>query len=224
MKNPLNICRKVADTTLSLPVMGMGTAPLGELYGVIEESVSTATLNAAWDAGIRFFDTAPWYGRGLAEHRLGGFLRTKPRDAFVVTTKVGRTLHRPADLDGFDRGPWIGGLNFDVKFDYSYDGVMRSYEQALQRIALDTVDALVIHDLDSVYHDDEMIAAHSKDLNETGLRALQELKSNGHIKAVVMGINTKEQLAGLAQQVVLDFELVAMPYTLIDQELSLIHN
>jgi D-threo-aldose 1-dehydrogenase len=210
--------RKVADTSLDLPAFGMGTAHLGELYGTVDESVSQATLEAAWSGGVQYFDTAPWYGRGLAEHRLGGFLRTKPRSDLVISTKVGRTLHRPADPSTFDRGPWTGGLNFEVKFDYSYDGIMRSYEQALQRLALDTVDALVIHDLDSLFHDDDAISAHTKDLSETGMKALGELKSSGDIKAFGMGVNMKEQLADLAQKVELDFVLVAMPYTLIDQD------
>jgi len=210
--------RKVADTSLRLPTFGMGTAHVGELYGTVEEAVSQATFNAAWDGGVRYYDTAAWYGRGLAEHRLGGFLRTKPRDEFLISTKVGRTLHRPADPRAFDRGPWVGGLNFEVKFDYSYDGIMRSYEQALQRLALDTVDALVIHDLDSLFHDPPTIAAHTKDLASTGMKALDELKSAGDITAFGMGINMKEQLADLAQAVDLDFALVAMPYTLIDQD------
>ncbi len=218
MGNLFHSRRKVADTSLDLPVFGMGTAHLGELYGTVDEAVSQATLNAAWDGGVRFFDTAPWYGRGLAEHRLGGFLRTKPRSEFQITTKVGRTLHRPPDPSTFDRGPWVGGLNFEVKFDYSYDGIMRSYEQALQRLALDTVDALVIHDLDGIFHDEPTIAAHTRDLTESGMKALQELKTAGDIAAFGMGINMKEQLADLAQKVDLDFVLVAMPYTLIDQD------
>lgn len=209
--------RRISGTSLELPAFGMGTAHLGELYGTVGEDVSRATLDAAWGAGVRYYDTAPWYGRGLAEHRLGGYLRTRPREAFFVTTKVGRTLHRPRAPGTFDRGPWAGGLNFEVRFDYSYDGVMRSYEQALQRLALDTVDALVIHDLDSIFHDDEAMGRHSRDLSETGMKALGELKSSGDIRAVGMGINMEEQLAGLARRVDLDFALVAMPYTLIDQ-------
>ncbi len=86
--------RKVGNTTLELPVFGFGAAHIGELYGKVDEATSQATLNAAWDAGVRYFDTAPWYGRGLSEHRLGGFLRTRPRNEFLITTKVGRTLHR----------------------------------------------------------------------------------------------------------------------------------
>ena len=203
-------------TGLDLPVLGLGTAHIGELYAPIEEAQSQATLAAAWDAGIRFFDTAPWYGRGLAEHRLGAFLRARPRGEFQIVTKVGRTLHRPADPARFDRAPWAGGLNFEVSFDYSYDGIMRSYAQALQRLALDTVDALVIHDLDAGYHGDAL-DGHRRALETGGLRALAELKAAGDIKAVGMGVNTTEALDTVAADVDLDFLLVAMPYTLLDQ-------
>ncbi len=209
--------RRVAATTLELPVLGFGSAHLGELYSRVDEAVSHATLEAAWDGGVRYYDTAPWYGRGLSEHRIGGFLRTKPRDELLISTKVGRTLHRPDDPSTFDRGPWVGGLNFEVRFDYSYDGIMRSYEQALQRLALDTVDALVIHDLDAAYHEEATYAAHLKALADTGIKALEELKSGGHIRAYGMGINTNEAFGRAAPVVDLDFLLVAMPYTLLDQ-------
>jgi D-threo-aldose 1-dehydrogenase len=211
--------RRVGATVLELPVFGFGSAHIGELYALVPEEESRATLQAAWDAGLRFFDTAPWYGRGLSEHRLGGFLRTMPRGAFQITTKVGRTLHRPKDPATFSRAPWLGGLNFDVRFDYSRDGVMRSYEQALQRLALDTVDALVIHDLDALIHGNPaLVATYERQLIDGGgLAALQELKAAGDIKAYGMGLNTAEALLTTAQKVDLDFALVAMPYTLLDQ-------
>lgn len=208
--------RRVGRTALELPVFGFGSAHLGELYGKVDEAESQATLNAAWTAGVRFYDTAPWYGRGLAEHRLGGFLRTKPRSEFQITTKVGRTLHRPKDPQSFDRSPWAGGLNFEVNFDYTYDGIMRSYEQALQRLALDTVDALVIHDLDAGFHGDKQ-AGYEKQLKDSGMQALAELKRSGDIAAYGMGINNNEALDTIATEVDLDFCLVAMPYTLLDQ-------
>ena len=207
--------RRIGQTSLAVPVFGFGAAHLGELYTMVPETQSQATLDGAWDAGVRFFDTAPWYGRGLAEHRLGAFLRTKPRPEFQVTTKVGRTLHRPCDPAHFDRGPWLGGLNFEVRFDYSYDGIMRSYEQALQRIALDTVDALVIHDLDAGFHGD-MQAGFVYQLVSSGIKALEELKKSGDIKAFGMGINNNAALETVAPLVPLDFCLVAMPYTLLD--------
>ncbi len=208
--------RKIGATALDLPVFGFGTAHLGELYALVDEASAQATLAAAWAAGVRYFDTAPWYGRGLSEHRLGGFLRNQPRSEFQVTTKVGRTLHRPADPLSFDRAPWVGGLNFEVHFDYSYDGIMRSYEQALQRLSLDTVDALLIHDLDAPFHGDSL-AGYERQLYDSGIKALVELKASGDIKAFGMGINTAQALRTTAQQVDLDFALVAMPYTLLDQ-------
>jgi D-threo-aldose 1-dehydrogenase len=207
--------RPIGLTSLHVPIFGYGAAHLGELYTLVPEAQSQATLDAAWDAGVRFFDTAPWYGRGLSEHRLGAFLRTKPRSAFQVTTKVGRTLHRPSDPATFDRGPWLGGLRFQVQFDYSYDGIMRSYEQALQRIALDTVDALVIHDLDAGFHGD-MQATYVDQLVSSGIKALEELKKSGDIQAFGMGINNNLALETVAPLVPLDFCLVAMPYTLLD--------
>lgn len=209
--------RRVGATDLSLPILGFGAAHLGELYARVPEDEARATLDAAWDAGIRYYDTAPWYGRGLSEHRLGGFLRTQPRDAFQVTTKVGRTLHRPADPASFDRAPWTGGLNFEVRFDYSRDGVLRSYEQALQRLALDTVDALVIHDLEAMFHGDAT-EGHIRDLTDGGgLAALEELKRAGDIRAFGMGTNTDDSLDHVAARVDVDFLIVAMPYTLLDQ-------
>ena len=217
---PINIDvrRTVGKTSFELPIFGFGSAHLGELYGTVDEAVARDTLEAAWDAGVRYYDTAPWYGRGLSEHRVGGFLRTMPRGDFQISTKVGRTLHRPADPKSFDRSPWVGGLNFEVKFDYSHDGIMRSYEQALQRLALDKVDALVIHDLDAAYHDLDTYIAHRRDLSNTGIKALEELKSSGDIGAFGMGINTNEAFETVAPEVDLDFLLVAMPYTLLDQD------
>jgi D-threo-aldose 1-dehydrogenase len=209
--------RQVGNTALELPAFGFGSAHIGELYNRVDEADSRETMEAAWADGVRFYDTAPWYGRGLAEHRLGGFLRTKPRSEFQITTKVGRTLHRPKDPARFDRAPWTGGLNFEVNFDYSYDGVMRSYEQALQRLALDTVDALVVHDLDEQFHG-ETYKDHLKALiDDGGMRALGELKAGGEIQAIGMGINTEHALEAIATRVDLDFVVVAMPYTLIDQ-------
>ena len=216
MSNAPTTMKKVGSTSLMLPAFGFGSAHLGELYGAVQEQDARATMDAAWEAGVRYYDTAPWYGRGLSEHRLGGFLRTKPRAEFKLTTKVGRTLFRPKDPAHFDRSPWVGGLNFEVNFDYSYAGIMRSYEQALQRLAIDTVDALVIHDLDAGFHGDRL-ADHRRDLVETGIKALKELKSSGDIQAYGMGINTDAALEDFAGQIDLDFCLVAMPYTLLDQ-------
>jgi len=209
--------KQVANTELRLPALGLGCAHLGELYRPVPEPIAQATLQAAWDAGVRYFDTAPWYGRGLSEHRTGGFLRTQPRAAFAITTKVGRVLFRPQDPATFDTAPWAGGLPLDLRFDYGYDAIMRSYEDSIQRLALNSIDALLIHDLDAAQHPEGAMPSLEKALVDSGYRALDELKRNGHIKAIGMGINTDHALMTTAQLVDLDFVLVAMPYTLLDQ-------
>lgn len=209
--------RRVGQTALSLPALGFGGAHLGERFGPVDEEVSQATLQSAWAASVRHYDTAPFYGRGLSEHRIGGFLRTKRRDEFTISTKVGRVLRRPPDPPSFDRSPWVGGLHFDFDFDYTYDGFMRSYEQSLQRLALDTVDALVIHDLDEGFHDPRTLESYTRQLLDSGIKALEQLKRSGDIKAIGIGINTDAALNETAPRIPVDFCLVAMPYTLLDQ-------
>lgn len=208
--------RPIGSTTLSVPPVGLGTVALGELFEPVSEEHSRATLEAAWDGGVRFYDTAPWYGRGLGEHRTGGFLRTQKRGDYVLTTKIGRYFLRPDDPATFNRAPWAGGLRMEMVVDYSYDGVMRSYEQSLLRLGLDTVDALLIHDPEPVHHG-EHHAVRMKDMAGSGARALEELKSTGQIKAIGMGLNATESLTTLASLLPLDFCIVAMPYTLLDQ-------
>ncbi|MBS0417806.1 MAG: aldo/keto reductase [Proteobacteria bacterium] len=216
MANLTSSRRRIGTTALELPTFGLGTAHLGELYAKVDEADARATLDTAWELGVRYYDTAPWYGRGLSQARVGGFLRTKPRAEFCLTTKLGRTLHRPRNPLTFDRSPWQGGFNFDVKFDYSYGGFMRSYEQALLQLGIDTVDALLIHDLDESVHADRY-PGHLAALLESGMKALEELKRSADIKAIGMGINTAKALEVTARSVNLDFVLVAMPYTLLDQ-------
>ena len=208
--------RQVGSTRLSLPPFGQGTGPLGNLFETLSEATAQAALESAWSAGVRYYDTAPWYGRGLSELRLGSFLRSKPRDAFLVTTKVGRTLKRPRTMETFDRSPWVGGLSFDVLFDYSYDGIMRSYEQALQRLGVPVVDGLVIHDLDRGFLGDAVVG-HARALLESGVKALAELKRSGDVGAVGMGFNLTEAMEDFIGKIDLDFALVAHPYTLLDQ-------
>lgn len=209
--------RPVAQTDLSIPAFCFGGAHLGERFGPVDEQVSQATLQGAWKVGVCHYDTAPFYGRGLSEHRIGGFLRTKPRSEFTISTKVGRVLRRPPDPPNFDRSPWVGGLSFDFDFDYSYDGFMRSYEQSLQRLALDTVDALVIHDLDEGFHNPEALESCTRQLLDSGIKVLEQLKRSGDIKAIGIGINTDAALNETAPRIPVDFCLVAMPYTLLDQ-------
>jgi D-threo-aldose 1-dehydrogenase len=208
--------RRLGSSGLSLPSFGFGTAHLGGLYERVSGEVAQLTLDAAWNGGVRYFDTAPYYGRGLAEHRLGSFLIDKPRGEFVLTTKIGRYFRRPDDPRSFDRAPWGGGLNMEIVWDYSYDGVMRSYEQSLLRLGLDTIDGLLIHDPEPEMHGDQH-AARMRDMADSGIKALEELKRSGQIKAIGMGLNATASLDRIAPLVKLDFIICAMPYTLLDQ-------
>jgi D-threo-aldose 1-dehydrogenase len=216
MAHRLTDRRQAGKTTLQLPPFGFGTAHLGGMYQRVSGETSHQVMKAAWDGGVRFYDSAPWYGRGLSEHRAGDFLIDMPRDEFVITTKVGRYFTPPTAPRSFDKAPWGGGLSMEVIWDYSYDGVMRAYEQSLLRLGLDTVDALFIHDPEPSGHG-EHHAARMKDMATTGIKALEELKASGQIKAIGMGMNAAESLTDIAPLVPLDFCIVAMPYTLLDQ-------
>lgn len=206
--------RQIGRTELSVPPFGFGAAHLGGMYARVSGERAAETLAAAWDGGVRLFDTAPWYGRGLSELRVGNFLIDKPRDEFILTTKVGRSLHRPTEPAMFDRTPWGGGLNMEVRWDYSYSGIMRAYEQSLMRLGLDRIDALLIHDPEASTAPGGPTIA---DLAESGIKALDELKTRGEIKAIGMGLNAAASLDTYAMAVPLDFVIVAMPYTLLDQ-------
>ena len=197
----------------------MGSAPLGDLWERIPDSRVQATFAAAWAGGVRYFDTAPWYGNTLSEHRLGHFLRQQPPGSFAVSTKVGRVYRRSHGPGDPPLGPWAGGLPFVLRFDYTYEGVMRSYEDSLQRLGLPRVDLLVIHDIDIGYHGDEAgIERCFRQLEDGGgLRALGELKSAGEIRGFGAGINEDPMIGRFLARSELDFFLVAMPYTLLDQ-------
>jgi len=211
--------RQLGRTGVAIGQLGFGGAPLGDLYQRLSEDAAQGTLEEAYRLGLRFFDTSPWYGHGLSEHRLGRFLRRQPRESFVLSTKVGRVYTAPADLDGVDTSPWVGGLPFVLRFDYTYDGVLRSYEDSLQRLGLNRVDLLLIHDLDSLYHRTEAaVEACFRQLDEGGWKALAELKSSGMIRGIGAGINQMGMIPRFLDRFAVDFFLVAMPYTLLDQE------
>ena len=211
--------RTLGRTGVALTQLGFGSAGLGDLFSVLSEAEATATVAAAWDAGIRYFDTAPWYGRGQAEHRVGRVLYPHPRADFVLSTKVGRTLQAFHDAERFDRGMWAGGLPFEIRFDYSYDGVMRSFEDSLQRLGLPRIDLLLIHDLDLQYHGrPERVRALLDELYTGGWRALSELKRAGLIRGIGAGINERGMIPRFLDMMEIDFFLVALPYTLMEQD------
>jgi len=211
--------RRLGRTQVEVTQLGFGGAGLGDLFEVIPEAQAAATLQAAWDAGIRYYDTAPWYGLTQSEHRFGRALYRQPRRDFVLSTKVGRTLHPVHDSENFDRGMWSGGLPFRVQFDYSYDGVMRSFEDSLQRLGLSRIDLLLIHDLDLQYHKtNARVEARLTELHNGGARALAELKAAGRIGGFGAGINERGMIPRFLDLIDVDFFLVAMPYTLLDQQ------
>lgn len=219
----LNTRQWVAETELRLPLMGQGCGTLGDPDVVISEDQAQQTLQAAWDGGLRYFDTAPWYGNTKSEHRVGHFLRQKPRDEFVITTKVGRVFSRPEEPKSFDQSPWMkrwrGGLPFDLRFDYTRDGILRSYEDSLTRLGLNTVDALAIHDLDLKHQKNEANVRKALDdlSNQGGYQTLSDLKSSGAIKAIGVGVNHTGMIKLFLERFDIDYFLVAMPYTLLDQ-------
>ena len=212
----------VGPRSLQLTKLGYGSAPIGNLNTSVTDAAAHSAMQAAWQAGIRYFDTAPWYGLGLSEHRVGRFLRDKPKGDYVLSTKVGRLLRPwpPRYGPRVPRSIWADPLSFEVRFDYSYDGIIRSYEDSLQRLGLAEVDILLIHDLDRMYHSPEgSYQARLGQLTNGGFAALRDLRTDGKIGAIGAGINTAGVITDLLDRFDLDLFLVAGPYTLLNQEI-----
>ncbi len=192
-------------TALTVTRFGLGTAPLAGLFEEVDETQAIAVIERAWDAGIRSFDTAPLYGHGLAELRLGKVLRQKPRDEFTLASKVGRLLR--ADVPPEPGQVFRGVPPVNPMFDFTYDGVMRSFEESLERLGVDRIDILHIHDPDDSY-DAALSGAY---------RALDRLRADGVIRAVGAGMNQAEMLTRFAREGDFDCFLLAGRYTLLDQ-------
>ncbi|MHA7271407.1 aldo/keto reductase [Arthrobacter sp. HLT1-20] len=197
---------------MSLPELGrlgFGAAGIGNLYRAMSDDVAAATLAAGWDAGIRYFDTAPHYGLGLSERRLGAFLATKPRSEFVLSTKVGRILEpvaNPAgtrDTQGFD-------VPADAvrRWDPSEAGIRRSIEDSLERTGLDRIDIAYLHDPD-VYDLDAGI--------NQALPALEKMRAEGLITAIGVGANSADALRDCVLGADLDVIMLAGRYSLLEQ-------
>lgn len=208
--------RTLGKSDVELTQLGLGGASYASLFHTVPEADASETIRAAWDAGIRYFDTSPWYGRGLSELRTGAGLRYEPRDEFVISSKVGRWLKAQERGSGTDLGPWQAPASFDVVFDYSYDGIMRSYEQSQLRLGLPWYDIAVIHDLDNWYHTpDTRVQAYLDQLTISGWRAIEELRQHGLIRAVGVGINELALMPRFLELFELDFFLLSMQYTLL---------
>ena len=201
--------RTVAGTGLALTELGFGAAPIGGLYRAVTDETAEQTLAAAWDAGVRYFDTAPHYGLGLSERRLGRFLRTRPRGDVVVSTKVGRILRpvaRPAGSD-LDIGGFDVPATHERVLDYSRDGVRRSLDDSLARLGLDRVDIVYVHDPDD--HVEQVV-------HET-LPALVELRDQGVVGAIGAGMNGWQPLHRMVAETDVDIVMVAGRWTLLDR-------
>ncbi|UYY57502.1 aldo/keto reductase [Sphingomonas sp. S2-65] len=194
--------------------LGFGGAPLGNMFEAVDDASAEAALAAAWDSGVRYFDTAPHYGSGLSEHRFGNVLRRYPRDAFVLSTKVGRLL--VPDASRPENPPFKDGLPFRVAVDYSYDGVMRSVEDSLQRLGLDRIDIAFVHDLAEDHLGAAWLDAFEV-AREGGFRALTELRDQGVIGGWGLGVNRTEPCVRALEQADPDVFLLAGRYSLLNQ-------
>ena len=201
---------------VELPRLGMGCAPIGGLLDKVTDSDARDLLQVALDGGITYFDTAPFYGFGLSERRVGDALRD--RSDIMLSTKVGRLLAKGAWDTPSEHG-WPAGLPFHHVYDYSYDGIMRSYEDSLQRLGMDRIDVLFLHDIGTFTHpepDEE--ARHFHDAMTGGYRALDELRRAGDIKAIGIGVNEIDVSLRTLEHGDWDVFLLAGRYTLLEQD------
>ncbi|EYD76406.1 hypothetical protein Rumeso_02018 [Rubellimicrobium mesophilum DSM 19309] len=198
---------------LGLPPLGLGTAGIGNLYRPVTDAQAEALLDSAWDAGIRYFDTAPFYGLGRAEARLGRFLSGR-REPVLVSTKVGRVLE-PVDLDHVPEVGFAEPLPFAPRFDYSRDGLLRSFDDSVGRLGR-VPDLLLIHDIGEMTHGTEGNAVHMAALRTGGFRALDELRSSG-VRGIGIGVNEVAIGLALLEEVRLDAILLAGRHTLLDR-------
>jgi D-threo-aldose 1-dehydrogenase len=211
--------RPLGRTKLRVTILGLGTATLGNLYAPVTDADAAATLTAAFDSGLNFVDTAPFYGHGWSEHRVGEALRNRKRDGIVLSTKIGRLLQPKDPAKGIDGGVVAAVLPFEPMFDYSYDGVMRSLEDSLQRLGTHRVDVLLIHDVDRWTHgSQEASDRRIKEVMEGGYKAMVKLREAGVIGAIGAGLNEWDTCQTLAEISDLDCFLLAGRYTLLEQE------
>lgn len=207
--------RSFADGSINTSLLGFGGAPIGNLYAEVGDESAIAAVQEALRCGINFFDTAPYYGYGLSERRLGRGLAGKPRDSFVVSTKVGRLIE--ADRGGGEPGDGFAVAGGKAVFDYSYDGVMRSFESSLERLGIDNIDVLLLHDIGRLTHGERHPERLRQALDEA-LPAMAELKASGACRAIGIGVNEEAICLELMPLFALDCIMLAGRYTLLEQD------
>lgn len=208
--------RKFGRVDLDVTAFSFGTAPVGNIFREIDEETSDAMFQHSWNAGVRFYDTAPMYGHGLSELRTGQSLRWKKRDDFVLSSKVGRVL-KPAKRETIDFAPWVNAAPFTMHFDYSYDGTMRAFEDSLQRTALERIDILFIHDIDVFTRGADQPEVFRQAMDGC-YKALADLRDQKVVKAIGVGVNEWEVCHEALKQRDFDCFLLAGRYTLLEQE------
>lgn len=219
--------RRNARAGIEFTALGMGCASLGGLYSSVDDKTCIATLQAAWECGIRYFDAAPMYGLGRAEHILGHFLRERaPPSPVVISTKVGRLMARdrpgrplpPAVAKNALDAGWGNGLPFREVFDYSYDAIMRSFDDSQQRMGIATIDLLYVHDIGKLTHA-KNAASHWTALTKGGgFRALDDLRAAGIIKGFGLGVNEADVVLEAMNEADIDCTLLAGRHTLLEQK------
>lgn len=206
--------RRVGKTDLQVSELGFGGNPFGGLMEAVSDTSANDAVDAAFEVGVNYFDTAPYYGAGLSEHRLGAALRRHPRENFVLSTKVGRLL-KPGreEKDTF----YQGALTFTPYFDYSYDGAMRSLEDSIQRLGIPSIDILLIHDVSPNMQGD-MLEQRFREASAGAAKAVNALREQGVIKAIGVGVSDWKICMRFAEVVDMDVFLLAVRYTLLNQE------
>lgn len=200
--------RRIKGGRLKISELSLGCAQLGNLYREVSEQEASATVDAAWTLGIRYYDTAPHYGLGLSERRTGAALRNHNRDEYVLSTKVGRLLEPVAEPVGLDTEGFAVPATHRRVWDFSRDGIRRSLEESLERLGLDRVDIVYMHDPDD----------HWSQAVDSGYPALAELREDGVISAIGAGMNQSQLLADLVSRADVDVVMLAGRYTLLEQE------
>ncbi len=209
--------RQIGNTPLNVSTLGFGAASMGNLFHAVSDEEAQATLTSAIDLGMNLFDTSPRYGAGLSERRVGDALRPLAKDSYVLSTKVGRILSpdTKANINQLRHG-FLTPMPFDAHYDYSYDGIIRSFEDSQQRLGLAEIDILLVHDLGAYTHGDKD-EYYFQQFEKSGYKALEELRKHGYIKAVGLGVNEVDICERVMNIGKFDCFLLAGRYSLLEQ-------